>query len=159
MNFSFSSNFSSASSVVFLAAFSSYSVFTVLLAWFLSNFGVILNKSYIYRDPNFYWPTQCAGLSLSLKHFFKTHKMDFFFHHDSLDSPTKVYSSVSEISNHIILDLPQLFFSLFYPPLFALFCLFSFSLVVVASDLICPHTNHLQYHVIMICVFTLDWVD
>ena len=33
-----------------------------------------------------------------------------FFHRDSLESPTQFYSSVSEISNHTIVDLPLLVF-------------------------------------------------
>ena len=70
--------------------------------------------------------------------------MDFFFHHDSLDLPAQVYSSVSEISNLTFLDLPQLVFSLFYLTIFDLFCVISFSQVVVASVLTLPRTNHLQ---------------
>ena len=46
-----------------------------------------------------------------------THKIYIFFHRDSLDSPTQVYSGVSEISNHTMLDLIQLVFSLFNSPL------------------------------------------
>ena len=51
-----------------------------------------------------------------------------------------------------------LFFSLFHPPLLVFFCLISFSFVVVASDVIFSHTDHLQQHVIKIGVFSLEWV-
>ena len=59
----------------------------------------------------------CSFIVILETIFLKTHKMDFFFHHDSLDLPTQVYSSVLEISNHTMLDLPQLAFYLFYSPL------------------------------------------
>ena len=87
------------------------------------------------------------------KCFQKTHRMNFFVQHVYLDSSTQVDSSVSEISNPSNIDEPQLVLSLFHPPIFGLFCLISCSLAVVASDPIYSHTNHLQYHVILICVF------
>ena len=80
----------------------------------------------------------------------------FFFNHDPLDSTPQVYSSVSEISNHFILDYTQLIFYLFDPPISGVFFLIFFSLVVVASDLICSHINHLQYHVILIFIFFFE---
>ena len=117
---SFSSAFSSSSSLVFPAAFYYSSVLPMTLALFSSKFGVLLNNSSLSRDLNFEWPTQWAGLSFSLNIFLKRHT-NGFFHHNSLDSPTLVHSSVSEIHNHNILDLPQLVFSLIYPPIFGLF--------------------------------------
>ena len=49
--------------------------------------------------------------------------MDFFVHHDFLDSTTKVYSSVYEISNHSYLDCPCVFLFLFHPTFPVLFFL------------------------------------
>ena len=107
---SLSPAFESASFVVFLDVFFSSYVFSVTIASFSSKVGVLLKNSSISRDPNFELPTQCAGLLLSLKQIFwlKTRKMDFFFHHNSLDSPTQVYSSASEIYNRSNIDYPWL---------------------------------------------------
>ena len=61
-----------------------------------------------------------------------------------MNLPTQVYSSVYEIYNYSNIDEPRLVLSLFYPPLFGIFCLISFSLLVVATDPIFftyqPHT-------------------
>ena len=54
-----------------------------------------------------------------------------------------------------LIRLLQLYF-LFHPTFFVLFCLFSFSLGVESSPLIFSYTNHLQYHVIIIGVFSLE---
>ena len=95
----------------------------------------------------------CRFNAILKKKSFRSHTKWFFFNNDSLYSPNQIYSSVSEIYNHSNIHQPQLVFSLFHSPIFGIFCLISFSLVVVASDIICSHTNHLQQHVIMICVF------
>ena len=72
----------------------------VTLSYLSSTAGVLLSKSSVSRDFNCEWPTQCEVLKLSLKQICSedTQNGDF------LDSPTQVYSSVSEISNHYNLD-------------------------------------------------------
>ena len=53
-------------------------VFPVTLAFFSSTNGVLLNKSSVSRDINCEWPTQCAGLTLYLKHFLEDTQNGFF---------------------------------------------------------------------------------
>ena len=111
-------------------------------------------------EDSFYfeWPTQCAGLLLSLKHIFlNTYKIDFLCHHESLDSPTQFHSSAFEIHNNTIVNSPLLVFSLFYRCLLVFFHNFIF----FSGGSFCPNfsrTNHFRYHVINICLFILDWV-
>ena len=76
----------------------------------------------------------CRFIVILKTSIFKTQKIDPFFHHDSLYSPTQVYSSVSEISNHTMLDLHQLFFSLFHSPLLV----FLLNLLLLRGGSFCP---------------------
>ena len=91
----------------------------------------------------FCWWISCTGTTSflrAIKHQLELETTTTATYHRSSNthntSNTKFYSSVSEISTHTILYLPQLVFSLSHLPRFELFLLISFSLVVVASDLI-----------------------
>ena len=58
--------------------------------------------------------------------FFEDIHNGFFFHHDSFNLPTRVYYSVSKMSNQKIIDLLQLVVSSFQSPLLVFKTQFSF---------------------------------
>ena len=66
---------------------------------------------------------------------------------------TSVYHKSPIITIFIILG----YFSLYFILIFWVVLLIFFFLIMVYYDLIYSNTNHLQYHVIVICIFPLDW--
>ena len=84
--------------------------------------------------------------------------MDFFVHHDLLDSPTQFYSSVPEIFNHSKLDQPFVEILFISSSFYCNFLSVSFSLGVGYSELICSYNKLLQYNVIMISFFPLEYM-
>ena len=124
----------SESSVFFLAAFYSSSLFPVTLACFSSNFGVILKESYISRDLNFEWSNQCAGVLLSLNIFWRHAKLIYSFITTPWIHPLKfipVYLKFPITPFLIFLCYLSLYFIL----LFLYFFSVIFSLFVVAFHL------------------------
>ena len=112
---------------------------------FLIKFWFSFKRPHLYLGPLLLrYQLNVQDYCYLKKIFYEDKQNGFFFHHDSLDSPTQVYSSLSETSDHSIPDLPQLVFSLFIFLFFGIFCLISVSLVVVASDLIFQYINHHQ---------------